>query len=191
MDILWSISNLTFAAAIGIASGGPSITCPQISFCNSAYRTCCNAKASTHSQMDLPAECFHSLHIPQHYDEICQLPTCLQDPEGCTYPSPHSPPWSPYQVSYKIIISSEKCLHENTMYITVMSVPVKNKYNKNVYSYSIVTVTHKVLDPHLHCEWQWLAAITPLTSTGPDNGCRSVYNSLLKILVNNSKKICS
>jgi hypothetical protein len=40
------------------------------------------------------------------------------------------------------------------MYITVMSVPVKNKHNKNVYSYSIVTVTHKVSDPHLHCEWQ-------------------------------------
>jgi hypothetical protein len=107
MDILWSISNLTFAAAIGIASSGPSITCPQISFSNSPYWTCCNAKASTHSQMDLPTECFHSLHIPQHYDKICQLPTCLQDPEGCTYPSPHSPPWSPHQVSQNNYIIRE------------------------------------------------------------------------------------
>jgi hypothetical protein len=45
----------------------------------------------------------------------------------------------------------------------------------------VSVITHKVLDHHLHCEWQWLAAITPpLTLSAPNVGVDKVFNNILQ-----------
>jgi hypothetical protein len=54
-------------------------------------------------------------------------------------------------------LSSEK-LHGNTLKVTNHCVSYQNEHDKNNHS---CNKYHNVSDPHLHHEWQWLAAISP------------------------------
>jgi hypothetical protein len=54
-------------------------------------------------------------------------------------------------------LSSEK-LHTNTLKVTNHCVSYQNEHDKNNHS---CNKYYNVSDPHLHHEWQWLAAISP------------------------------